>query len=101
MLVSMLHHVADQASAPSEARRILRVGGRMAVMAAKRCRAPLVLTCCRSCRHIEGGATLPARMRVSICRRYARRPGPTRLARRRASGVAQVIEAVTRQGLVP
>jgi ubiquinone/menaquinone biosynthesis C-methylase UbiE len=33
MLVSMLHHVADPAAALSEARRILRVGGRMAVMA--------------------------------------------------------------------
>jgi SAM-dependent methyltransferase len=33
MLVSMLHHVADPASALSEARRILRAGGQMALMA--------------------------------------------------------------------
>jgi SAM-dependent methyltransferase len=33
MLVSMLHHVADPGLALSEARRILRPGGRMAVMA--------------------------------------------------------------------
>lgn len=33
ILVSMLHHVADAAAALSEARRILRPGGRMAVMA--------------------------------------------------------------------
>jgi ubiquinone/menaquinone biosynthesis C-methylase UbiE len=33
MLVSMLHHVADRSTALSEARRILRAGGRMAVLA--------------------------------------------------------------------
>jgi SAM-dependent methyltransferase len=33
MLVSMLHHVGDPAAALAEARRILRPGGRMAVMA--------------------------------------------------------------------
>jgi SAM-dependent methyltransferase len=32
MLVSMLHHVADPGAALSEARRILRPGGRLAVM---------------------------------------------------------------------
>ena len=32
MLVSMLHHVEDQAAALSEARRILRPGGRLALM---------------------------------------------------------------------
>jgi ubiquinone/menaquinone biosynthesis C-methylase UbiE len=33
MLVSMLHHVEDQAAALAEARRILRPGGRLALMA--------------------------------------------------------------------
>ena len=36
MLVSMLHHVADPGAALSEARRVLRDGGRMAVMRAAR-----------------------------------------------------------------
>jgi SAM-dependent methyltransferase len=33
MLVSMLHHVADQGAALAEARRVLRPGGRLALMA--------------------------------------------------------------------